>query len=219
MLRQFKIITVLFVLLLMAASSADAIQRVAPKWSLVEIYGGYASPLGTYDNVAGIPFYDQFDRRIEVDADEVYDPGFYFGFNYGQVRNRHLMMSIGFRYTKANLDDELVFTVGRPKVSIYDLELNLNWQFMNLQHSLWTPYFGLGFHAGLVKQDYRDFADEWETTTDLGLNFGADVKIWSDPSGRAFVTLSSINSWTFVASDERPRSLNIGGGIKYFFKF
>lgn len=219
MLRQLKIISVLFVLLTLASSSALAIRRVAPKWSLVEIYAGSASPLGEYNNVAGIPFTDQLGNRIEVDAEEVYDPGFYFGINYGQVRNGHLLLSAGFRYTKANLDDELAFTVDRPKVDIYDLEVNLNWQFIDLQYSPWTPYVGLGFHGGFVRQNYRDFADEYEATTDLGLNFGADVKIWSDPGSRSFVTLSSINSWTFVASDERPRSLNIGGGIKYFFKF
>jgi len=196
-----------------------AIQPVAPKWSVVEGYGGSASPVGTYDNIAGIPFYDELGRPIEVDAEEVFDPGYYFGFNYGQLRNGHLLMSLGFRYSKVNLDDNLVFTVERPKVSIYDLELNLNWQFINLQHSPWTPYFGLGFHGGFVRQDYRDFTDEYETAMDLGLNFGADVKIWTSSDSRSFVTLSSINSWSYTASEERPRSLSIGGGLKYYFKF
>jgi len=216
--RLFRLTAVVFVLLLAVGSSAFALDRVAPKWSFVEGYGGSASPLGTYDNVAGIPFYDKLGRPIEVDADLVYDPSYYFGFNYGQLRNGHLLMSLGFRYTKANLDDNLEFTVVAPKVSIYDLEMNLNWNFIDLQYSPWTPYFGLGFHGGFVRQDYRDFADEYETTMDLGFNFGADVKLWSSPNGRSFVMLSSINSWTFLASDERPRSLNVGGGLKYFFK-
>ncbi len=213
--RQFKGIAVLFVLVLAAGSSTFAIQRVAPKWSFTEGYGGSASPLGSYDNIAGVPIEGGF----EYDAEDAYDPSYYIGFNYGQLRNGHLLMSVGFRYTKVNVDDDREFTFGRPKVAMYDLEMNLNWNFMDLKYSPWTPYFGLGFHGGFVRQNYRDFADEYETTMDLGLNFGADVKVWTSSDSRAFVTLSSINSWTFVASEERPRSLNIGGGLKYFFKF
>ncbi|MCP4684047.1 MAG: hypothetical protein GY867_01240 [bacterium] len=216
--RQFKGIAVFLILVLTVGSSAFGIQRRAARWSVVEGYGGAASPLGTYDNIAGIPFVDQLDQPIEVDAEDVYDPGYYFGFNIGQMRNGHLLMNLGFRYTKANLDDGLEFSVDRPKIGLYDLELNLNWNFIDLQYSPWTPYVGLGFHGGLVRQNYRDFADEYETTMDLGLNFGADVKVWTSSDSRSFVTLSSTNSWTFLASDERPRSLNIGGGLKYFFK-
>jgi len=220
MLRQSRGISILFVLLLAAGSSTYAIQRVAPRWSVVEGYGGYASPLGTYDNVGGVPIIDGSGRSIEMDAEGVYDPSYYFGFNYGQLRNRHLLMNVGFRYTKANLDDQLIplFTIEAPGVHMYDLEINLNWQFLDLHYNPWTPYFGLGFHGGFVRQAYRDFADEYETTLDLGLNFGAEVKLWAAPNDRSFVTLSSINSWTFAASNERLRSLNIGGGLKYYFK-
>ena len=220
MLRHFKGMTVVLILLLTAGSSTQAIQRVSPRWSLVEGYGGYSSPLGTYNNAGGVPFLDGDGRRVEIDAEEIYDPGYYFGFNYGQLRNRHLAMTIGFRYTKINLDDQLkpLFTVEAPKLSMYDLEINLNWLFMDLHYNQWSPYFGLGFHGGLVRQNYYDFADEYNTTFDLGFNFGAEVKIWSDSGNRSFVTLASVNSWTFTASEERMRGLNIGGGLKYYFK-
>lgn len=220
MLRQFKGITVILIMVLTAVSSTHAIQRVAARWSLVEGYGGYSSPLGTYDNAGGVPFFDAQDNPVEMDAEVIYDPSYYFGFNYGQLRQGHLLMTLGFRYTKVKLDDQLkpLFTAGAPGLSMYDLEVNLNWQFMDLHYSSWSPYFGLGFHAGLVRQNYRDFNDEYNTTADLGLNFGAEVKLWSAPGSRSFVTLASINNWSFAASSERLRGLNIGGGLKYYFK-
>ena len=63
-----------------------------------------------------------------------------------------------------------------------------------------------------------DYADENELKFTVSVNFGADIKVWTAPSGRSYVALSSVNSWDLLASGQRPRYLNIGGAIKYYFR-
>ncbi|MBU0983931.1 MAG: hypothetical protein KKA42_08675 [candidate division Zixibacteria bacterium] len=204
---------------LVLAGSSVAVERVAPRLNVIEFYGGYAIPVGTYNNLAGIPFVDElgFPVNLGLDADDAWDPGFCLGVNYGQVNNQHLAVTLGFLYTRANIDDDLVFGIERPKVNVYDVSANVNWLFLDLRHNPWSPHFGVGFRAGLTEQSYRAFSNEYELTLDLGFNFGAEAKVWTDRHG-AFMTLASINHWSFTASDERPRALEIGGGLKYYWR-
>ena len=208
----------LVAVLLVAVPSGQAIQRVAPKYSFVEFYGGPNLPTGSYDKFLGSYITDTLGRRYELDGDDIYDPGFFLGVNYGQVVRGHLAASVGFRFARVNLDDKLRFSIEEPTINMYDAQFNVNWMFLDLRESVWSPYVGAGVHAGFVQESYSEFADENDAALDFGLNFGVDVKVWKAVDGPQFVTLSSINNWSLVASDVRPRTINIGFGLKYFFK-
>lgn len=97
MFRRLFVSVVIALGLTLIAQSSHAIQRVAPKFSFVEVYGGPTFPIGEYDNIAGIQFRDEQNRPITVDADAVFDPGFVLGVTYGQLLCKHLVASVGFR--------------------------------------------------------------------------------------------------------------------------
>ena len=221
MLRKFTLI-LLLALIIAAGSivtSDAAIVKVAKRLQVLEFYGGYSQPLGSYDRINNIPFYSQaLNQLVELDAEDVYDPTYCFGFNYGQLRNNHILFSLGFRWTHINLADDLEFTVETPTLNQYDLDFNLNYYLTNPSRSILSPYAGIGFHGGINSLTGDLIQTENEVTLAIGINFGADLTIWKSPSDRSMVALSSANEWIFAASDERPKYLNIGAAVKYYFR-
>ncbi|HUV31295.1 MAG TPA: hypothetical protein VMY05_09435 [Acidobacteriota bacterium] len=214
-----KPILLLVALALVAVGSeALAISRVARRLSMLQIHGGYALPFGTYDQLGTLTITDQNNRPIELDADDVFDPSFSLGVSYGQLRNNHMLVSMGFRYIRIDPDDALDFGGYDYDFGQYDLDFHLDYMFLNLYTQRWSPYFGLGINAGLTVTNPKGFDSESEAAIALSLNFGADVKLWSDSKGRSMVTLASVNSWNAVASGDRPRYLQIGAGIRYWFR-
>ncbi|MEW6412230.1 MAG: hypothetical protein AB1483_07130 [Candidatus Zixiibacteriota bacterium] len=231
MIRKVLAITMATAAICFAASSTSeaAITKVAKRLNVLEFYGGYAHPVGSYDGIDIIDFLDSQDRLVELDADQVYDPGFYFGFNYGQLRSNHILVSLGFRWTHINtLDtfytDPLVpnygwaFVPETPTFNLYDLDLNVNYFFLDPSVSVVAPYVGLGAHAGILSVS----GDLIETENDLkfamGLNFGADFTFWKAPGGRSMMALSSVNEWVVAGSIDRPKYLNFGAALKYYFR-
>jgi len=198
-------------------TSEAAIMRVARRMNVVDFFGGYALPWGDYRRISVIPFISG-GRVVELNADEVYDPTQYLGFSYGQLRNDRVLYSLGFRWTHINIEDDLEFTVERPTLNQYDFDFNLNYFFNNPSQSPVSPYAGLALHGGINSYSGNLIATEHEVTLAAGINFGADFSPWKSPSQRSFVALSSVNEWVFAASDERPKYLNIGAAIKYYFR-
>ena len=227
MLRHFKGFVALLVLILMTSSSAVAIQRVSPRLYVVNFYGGHAAPLGTYDGIVGLDF-DIGRERVEFDADNVYDNGFHLGASYGMIKGGHLLMSVGIHYIQHDVKNPIRQTIGdyvysvefaqAPTLKQYDLDVNVNYLFMDLNTGVWSPYFGGAVSAGMSSASYEGYDNEYEAGLALGFNFGADFKLWSAADNRSFVTLSSVNSWNLVASGDRPRYLHIGAGVKYYFR-
>jgi hypothetical protein len=213
--------------LLLAFASAQAIERVAPSFYMVEGYGGYAKPLGSYTGTAVSDFAYE-GHELKAKAGDIYDDGFGFGVTYGKLYRGRWLGSTGIRYARHSAKD--VFTVEdetyvgtiswaeTPTYSQWDVDFNFNYQFLDWQRGPVSPYLGIGIHPGITAATFRAYESKYEFNAALGVNFGADFKIWTDPSNRAFVTISSINSWDFVSSGTRPRHLNIGGGLRYFFK-
>lgn len=222
MLRRLTIVAVLLVSIILSTSTVSAIQRVAPRLGMLEFYAGYTIPQGTYDKFLGIWFQGADDRLIKLDADDVWNNGYYVGGNYGRMVRERLLVSAGFRFTRAEASDLMLVTFGlrdnEVNHNIYEFELNGNWVFMDLRHNSWSPYVGLGLRAGWLQVDFRHFATEYSGTADLGINFGADIKLWEASDKRSFITLASANSWSFAASDDRPRTVKIGASLKYFFR-
>ena len=206
--------------------SEAAIKRVAKQWNVIEIYGGYSSPIGSYHRIGATDFRIESGHVFDIDADKVYDPTFHLGLTYGQLRGGHLLYSIGFTYTKIETLDTFYadpynafYFIGvKPSFNQYDIDFNLNFLAANISRAPIAPYVGIGFHGGITSQTTPGYESENWLTLAASLNFGADIKLWGAPKNRSFVTLSSINSVDILGSDQRPRYLNFGVGLKYYFR-
>lgn len=228
MLRRFCFVGLVGIVLIVTSAPADAVTRVGRRFNVLEVGAGYASPVGKYDHISIIDFVDEMDMVKDLNADRVYDPSFSLGLSLGQLRNRWLV-SVGAVYTKVNQLD--TFVVGTnlwyfgpegstviPNFNQFDLRLNINYQFTDLTTMNFAPYAGLGLAAGLISRSASGYETEYEASTLLSANFGAEFKIWSSADHRKFVTLASVNSYDLLSSGYRPRNLNIGGAIKVYVR-
>ena len=207
-------------LILGGAVSADAaIRRIPASYNMLNFYGGYSTPHGEYGEVGLVQFVDNFDRPIEIDADEAFDGTFHFGFDYGTLRAKRFLVLIGFRYTEHAVQQWILDV---PPVDFnyrqYDLEFNANYYLVDLTTQMASPYIGAGFQAGMTSTEPDGYDSETDIKVALSLNFGADLKIFQAPNNRSFVTLASMNNYNLVGSDDRPNYLNIGGAIRYWFR-
>ncbi len=215
-------------LVIAAASSSWAIQRVAPRLNVIEIYGGYAMPYGEYDGTVCDDFIYE-GRKLKTDADNIYDDGFSFGMSYGRVLNTHWLVSVGLRFTQSSFKDIIVADLNAdtqvgfvlpetPNARQYDVDLNCNYMFNDLNNAFWSPYLGLGVNAGVSEASFEGYNNEHEASIALSCNFGLDLKVWSASDNRSFVTVGSFNTWNIIGSGDRPSYLHLGGGIKYYFR-
>lgn len=196
------------------AGSAAALTREARSCFVSDIHFGYSSPFGSYTGIGprefGLP---------EIDAADLFDPTYHVGFGFSRLQENQVLAGVGFRYTKINIheanfpsDSEFL------KFNQYDLFFDYNYYLTNLFNESFAPYFGGEVLAGLTSFTPPGFRSETQLSIGLAVNFGADFKVWSATDKRSFVTLASVNSWQLVGSGNRPRYLNIGGGIRYFFR-
>ncbi len=209
--------------MIFVASSASALTREARSLYVADLHFGYSSPFGNYH---GIGSYDW--TGGDLTASELHDPTYHVGFDIAKIHNDRLWVGTGFRYTKINVNDNLgdflQYEDGSPvdtgvlKFNQYDIFLSCNYYLMNINDESFAPYFGGEIISGLTSWSPPGYRSESKFTVGLAANFGADFKIWSAADKRSFVTLASINSWQLVGSGNRPRYLNIGGGIRYFFR-
>lgn len=219
---------ILLTMVFLVGTSALAINKVAPKYSMVEFFGGYAEPLGNYEGTMVTGDFTYMGQVYEAKAGSIYEPGFTLGVTYGKLVNGRWLASAGLRYTRNKFDDPILVPAGPVTISYdpptattlsqWDLDINLNYQFFDLKKVSASPYVGLGLHPGFSVVQADGYQNENEFNFAGGVNFGADIKIWEGYGKRSFVTLSTINSWNFFSTNDRPRELTIGGGIKYFFK-
>lgn len=223
-----KLLTLTLFFIFAYNSSSYAIQRVAPKLGVLEFRGGYAMPLGDYNGIPGLDFVFDDTELVSFDADNVFNEGFALGISYGQIAGGHWLMSIGLDYARNKIKNPILQDIGNFQYSMaflddqtyqqYDLSLRGAYLFNNLAHTFWSPFFGLGASAGLSSTSSPGYQTESEFDFGLSLDFGLDYKLWKAAGNRSFVTLSSINSWNFVATGDRISYLQVGGGIKYYFK-
>lgn len=236
---------ILSILLISVPKTEAAIQKVAKKYNFISVYGGYSNPYGQYDGLT----WEKFLGYKNIDADEIYDNSFHFGVKYGSVIKGHYSIDLGFRYTKHAVKDTVYlardvydpsdgfvydyfndYTSLDQRIGQFDFELDLNYLFMDLDKSLFTPYVGIGGKMGITnthfnglfydeaEDTYYEFENENDFTFNINLNFGAEFKIWQAQYNRSFVTLASINSLDLLSNDDKPRYLNIGGALKYYFR-
>jgi hypothetical protein len=219
--QTFRIGTLALAAMLLA-SSAGAINRVSKSLGVLEIHGGYSSPTGKIDHIGNNDF-QAGGYVYDVPAKDVFKSSFTMGLTLGVVKKSHWYTSIGFDYTHLRPKDSVYLPQGYifyfdqvPHFNQYDLRLNANYHFSDIEVSDFTPYVGLGIGAGLTSQTLRGFASETEVNLGLALNFGAEAKLWQDANKRNLVTLASANSWEFFGSGYRPKFLTIGAAIKFY---
>lgn len=210
----------------LAADTCAAITKVARRLNVFSISGGYALPVGSYNSIYDNLFVNSQNLVVSVDAGDIYDPSHHFGLNYGQLRISHIFFGVGFRWTKINVEDSIwvdpitfyQFVPVKPSFNQYDLGLDLNWFFKDPSQEMICPYLGLGFQAGVTSVSHDLIETDNELTFSLGVNFGIDLTVWHSADNRSQLALSSVNDWVFTASNDRPKYLNFGAAVKYYFR-
>lgn len=212
-------------LLLTQTLTQAALVKVARRYNVVDAIGGYAHPLGSYDGLGIIDFTNGAGQRKDLSAAEVFDPTFSLGIRYGQLRNNHMLMNFGFRYSRINEADSFVvddyvyrFVPDNPDVHQFDVEFNFNYLLTNIHEIFVAPYVGLGLRAGFTTFSGKGVESESRVNIGSAINFGAEVRVWSSAKQRDFVTVASVNSFDFWGSANRPRHFYVGGGLKYYFR-
>lgn len=220
--------------LLLIAESGWTVQRVSPRWSYFEIGGFAGSPIGDYPRLTIIDFLDINDVPRSLDAKDIFKETGGLRIGFGRMVNNRLSVGLAFRYTAVPVFDSFLVTApagdviysfepAKPKFNLYDLVLDVNVYPVALQGGgesaaapIFSPFIGLGFSGGVLAQTLEGFEAEYEASAAVGLNFGADIRLGG--GSRQYVTLSSVNSWIFAGSTERPRHLQIGASLKVFGK-
>jgi opacity protein-like surface antigen len=204
------------------ASSAGAITRVSKSLGLLEIHGGYSTPTGNIDHISNNDFVDG-GVFYNLPAKDVFKSSLTMGFSLGVVKKAHWYTSVGLDYTHLRVKDTIVFPNGsgfmltpKPNYNHFDLRLNANYHFSDIELSSFTPYVGLGVGGGLITQSLQGYASETEINIGVALNFGAEVKLWEDANKRNLVTLASANSWEFAGTGYRPKLLTLGAALKFY---
>jgi hypothetical protein len=195
-----------------------ALVRVPKRYNYLTFFGGYSSPIGEYDGVGDLDF-SRFGTDVSVDGSDAYDATYHFGFNYGQLRNNHIAFGIGFRYTDVphsihELEVDIVL-IEDVIIRQYDLDLDLNYFPLDLTKEVFSPYVGVGINAGITHLGGDRLESRYYTDIAASVNGGMEFVVGRFTNG--FVTLASINSYTFWNSQNRPKYINIGGGLKYYF--
>ena len=219
-----KTVLLLLLAVLLAGTSAQGITKVARSLNMIEFNGGYAKPWGDYDGTVGIDFLIN-GRPVDVSHSDFLDETYYLGASYGTLRRGHLMYQVGFRFTENSMKDTIYLPLDSMlllhpdlKLRSYDLDLNCNYHFNDLNVKAWTPYVGLGVLAGITSLSMKGYDSENEIEMALNLNLGFDLKLWSQAHNRGFLAVSSANSLNLLATDDKPKYFNFGLSLKYYFR-
>jgi len=218
--KVFITLLVLAGIIAAAYTPADAaIKRVASRYNMLNIYGGYATPVGEYNSSGLVDFVDIDRRPVDIKGDSLYDASFFLGIDYATLYGRHMLYMVGFRFTEHNVKDWIFAEIGEEyNLRQYDVELNANYLFLDLVESPWSPYVGAGVQAGFTTYSQEGFQNDSQLKFTFSVNFGLDFKLIQAPKNKSFVTLSSMNNYNLLASDDRPKYLNLGFGLKYYFR-
>ena len=209
---------VLILVLSVAPQTEGGISKVGRKYNMLNFYGGYAEPHGEVGYVGLIELQDGLGNPISMEAGSVLDPTWFAGFDYGTLYNRHTLIMIGFRFTEHNAQDWITSQVSRFTYRQYDVEFNANYMLLDLNRNIASPYVGAGVQAGFTSYAEERLDDDSQLKVAVSLNFGADLKVYQDPKSHSFVTISSMNNYNLWGSTDRPKYLNLGAALRYYFR-
>ncbi|MCH7691637.1 MAG: hypothetical protein IIA17_11420 [candidate division Zixibacteria bacterium] len=221
---MFRIIK-LFILVacclaLLPIENVSAITRTTRKLNMVEFFGGINTPHGENDGLVNGPFLDVTNSPITLDAEQWLDNSFFLGLNYGAFYGGHSLFQIGLRYSDHNVDRNVVLVEGGIDYSYYQLDLDVSYKHLltNLNKSTLSPHIGISVSAGFTTLNPKGFENESELNIGFSLEFGGDLKLWSSADNRNFLTLASTNNYNLISSNSRIKNLNLGLGLKYYFR-
>ena len=208
---------------LLSIENVSAITRVAQTVRFLEYYAGVSTHVGRRNGFPGAGF--EFPTTAKVNSSDIYENTFHLGISYGQIHRSNLLGTIGFRFTKhefldtINISDTLsLILIGDPSLSQFDMDFSINYLLLDFNNSSFVPYMGVGIQTGILVISERGFETRRETMLGLSLNFGADLKLSSAKKGPPLWTLASINSYNLYGFNEKPKYLNIGVGLRYYFR-
>lgn len=247
MLKKLTISFVILSAILFSASESDAaIRKVAKQYNFISVYGGFSKPHGQYDGLTWEKFFGFRDIDGDEIYDNTFHFGVNYGalvkghfmYSLGFRYTKHAVKDTvylardvfdpadGFYYDYFNDYTSLDQTIGQ-----FDFEVDINYMPLDLDNSRFSPYFGIGGKMGITNTRfnglfydatddiYYEFENENDFTFNFNLNFGAEFVLWQSTGGKpGFVTLASINSYDLLSNDDKPRYLNIGGALKYYFR-
>ncbi len=228
--KSMRIFFAVMVVLLVSATNIFAITKVAARYNVMEFNVSSATAHGSYNRIGiggyKVPFFNEFGQLLELDAEVVYDNSVAIGLNYGRLINDNVLFNVGFSFTDVQIGDSLKsFFVNIPthqihwmKLRMYNIDFNWNYYIYSPVKKAFAPYGGVGFQAGLLSASGADFASESDFIMATSFNFGADLKVWKTADEMGFLSISSVNSYQFYASESRPKYLTIGLGLKYFMR-
>ena len=208
-------------------TTTQAFTAAQNRLGVFELYGAFSAPTGYISHLGNIDFRNIY-RPINFNASDVYKTSPTLGVTIGTVRMGHWYSSVGFQYTHLRVKDTIVSPFGdsaiafnytdfpKPNFNQYEVRLNSNWQFYDVEAIGWSPYVGMGLGVGTISQTLLGYDSQTELNIGLAMNFGAEVRIWQDPNGSNMVTLASANSWEFAGSGYRPKSLTLGVALKIY---
>ena len=222
---RYSLFVLIFSLVLLSITQeCFAVSKVARSINFVDFFVGGSMPVGQRD---GLPDQDFLinARLVDVNSDDIYSNTFNLGITYGQLRGSHFLWSVGFRFTDHKILDTIPLSSDsgltsdfNPKYRQFDIDFNFNYYLTDISKTSFSPYGGLGVHGGILTISDDINRNDYSANLGLSLNFGADIKIWNAADAGSFVTLSSINSYDLYGSSDRPKYLNIGGAVKYYFR-
>lgn len=196
---------------------ADAkISRVAKRMGFIELHGSYANPIGTINGfpIDGGEFFDQ-GRHVESDAKDTYGGTGSFGLRFGAMRGGITQFSLGLRYTKfAYVDKPEWSLTPEYDFSSFDFDMDFNVRMLNFRTSNFSPFIGIGTGAGLIRAHAKGLNSEYTISFVMMANFGVEMKLWENPD--AALSLASVNSYQFIATNDRPRYFTIGAALRYY---
>ena len=218
MTRIFMIIAV--ALALLPIENVNAITRTARKLNMVEFFGGISTPHGENVGLVNGPFLDDTNSPITVDAEQWLDESFFLGLSYGALFGGNSLFQIGIRYSDYNVDRSVIIIEGGIDYSYYQLDLDFSYKYllMDINRSTISPHLGGSVNAGFTTLNPQGFETESELNIGFSLEFGADLKIWSSADNSNFLTLASANNYNLLSSNSRIKNLNLGLGIRYYFR-
>jgi len=224
-----RLVILILSVLVLSQNCTAGIERTAKRWYMIDLYGGTSMPHGEYEGIGGTTFITGTGGVLKIGADYLYDDGTHFGVDYGVMRTRTLL-ALGFRFTDIQYKDLVILPGYEPflpfgaygpitvNLTQWDFDFTVHHFLADLSSHSAAPYVGIGAQVGATSKTATGFNSVNRSTFALSLDFGADVKISSGEGGRSFVTLSSVNSYQFVGTGDRPKYLNVGVGLKYFFR-
>jgi hypothetical protein len=212
-------------LVLLMAGQIMAIERVPARFGYIVTGFGFAMPQGDYDGFPNRDFVSDSGAAVTIDGSNLYKDGLSFTLGYGQLIGSRWLFGVCFDYSRHQVKDPVAQPgyepVSFPKKSTYShyaIAVRPSFAPLDVRESGWTPFVGSSFTFGLASMTAPGYVSEYEATFGMDIDFGADVRLWEASDSRSFLTLSSLNSWNFLSTGTRVSQLQIGGGLRYFFK-